>query len=333
MNEDVIEPSTDPDEEPTTTTDQEPTPTLHTQDEPLMDDQVRRIRVIYSDRDIEGKVKAPNNPPIDQHGRYGLRNHMILRSSLDRWEAKVRETEGDKVALTQVSMRKGLKIFGNRVDKAVESEMKQLHEMGVLEPVGKLLWEEKSGAFGYLIYLKEKSDGGIKGRGCANGRKYRRYIPKSEAASPTVSVEAVFITSVIDASEGRDLDVIDIPRAYLHTDSDENTLVRFDGTMAELLGKMYLKIYIEFSRNGSTFLCAKLKKSLYGCLRPGLFFWKNLSGRLQRQGFVLNPYDICVANEIIGRHQCTIIWPVDDLKISLISSTVATNVLKMLQET
>ena len=31
-------------------------------------------------------------------------------------------------------------------------------------------------------------------------------------------------------------------------------------------------------------------------------------------GFVINPYDICVANEVIAGSQCTIEWQVDDNK-------------------
>ena len=92
------------------------------------------------------------------------------------------------------------------------------------------------------MYLKKKGDGRIKGRGCADGRKQRSYIDKSEAASPTVSVEAVFITSTIDACEDRDVGVADIPGAYLHTDLDENTLLRFEGAMAELLTKINTKM-------------------------------------------------------------------------------------------
>ena len=118
---------------------------------------------------------------------------------------KVGETVGGKVALAQYSMKEGLEMFGKRGEEAVESEIKQLHEMGAFEPVAKLSWEEKSGALGYLMYLKEKSGGKIKGRGCADGRKQKRYISKTEVASSTVSVEVVFITSVIDASEGRDV--------------------------------------------------------------------------------------------------------------------------------
>ena len=125
--------------------------------------------------------------------------------------------------------------------------------------------------------MEEKLDGRIKGRGCADGRNQRRYITKSEAASPTVSVEAVFITSVIDALEMRDVGVADIPGAYLHADADENILVRFDGTMAELLVKINPKIYkpyIESSRKGTTVLYAKLKKPCMGAYVLVCFFGK-----------------------------------------------------------
>ena len=37
---------------------------------------------------------------------------------------------------------------------------------------------------------------------------------------------------------------------------------------------------------------------------------------MKEQGFILNPYDPCVANCDINGSQMTITWPVDDLKIS-----------------
>ena len=55
----------------------------------------------------------------------------------------------------------------------------------------------------YLMYLKRKSTGRIKGRGCADGRKQRKFITRLKATSPTVSTEAVLITATLDASEGR----------------------------------------------------------------------------------------------------------------------------------
>ena len=113
------------------------------------------------------------------------------------------------------------------------------------------------------MYLKEKADSNIKGRGCADGRKQREYIEKSDAAPPTLSVEAAFITSVIDAFEYRDVATVDILGTYLRVDYDTDTLVRFNSTMAELLVKISPKIYksyIEFGRNGNVVLYAKLKK-------------------------------------------------------------------------
>jgi hypothetical protein len=42
-----------------------------------------------------------------------------------------------------------------------------------------------------LLFLKEKQTGQIKGQACINGAPQREYIPKEEAASPTVSIVQV----------------------------------------------------------------------------------------------------------------------------------------------
>jgi hypothetical protein len=71
---------------------------------------------------------------------------------------------------------------------------------------------------------------------------------------------------------------------------------------------------------------------LYGTLRAALLFWQKLSKTLQSWGFVINPYDWCVANKIINGKQCTVLWHVDDLKISHADPDVVTHVLDMLSE-
>jgi hypothetical protein len=76
----------------------------------------------------------------------------------------------------------------------------------------------------------------------------------------------------------------------------------------------------------------KLKKALYGTLQAALLFWKNLSGFLMEHGFVLNPYDECVANKTINGSQCTIVWHVDDLKISHVDPKVTGDIVELLQE-
>ena len=60
----------------------------------------------------------------------------------------------------------------------------------------------------------------------------------------------------------------------------------------------------------------KLLKALYGCLKSARMFQEHLSQTLSKFGFEKNPYDSCVANKEIKGSQCTIIWHVDDLKVS-----------------
>ena len=61
--------------------------------------------------------------------------------------------------------------------------------------------EERKGTLRYLMFLKEKRCGTIKGRGCADGRSQRGYMTKEETSSPTVATEALILTCVIDAIE------------------------------------------------------------------------------------------------------------------------------------
>ena len=75
-----------------------------------------------------------------------------------------------------------------------------------------------------------------------------------------------------------------------------------------------------------------MKKALYGTLQAALLFWKDLSGYLQEMGFTLNPYDRCVANKMIGGKQCTVLWHVDDLKISHMKDEVIEDVISTLSD-
>jgi hypothetical protein len=74
-----------------------------------------------------------------------------------------------------------------------------------------------------------------------------------------------------------------------------------------------------------------LKKALYGTLQAALLFWEDLSKFLiEELGFTANPYDRCVVNKIIKDKQCTIIWHVDDLKLSHVRQSVLEDIAKKL---
>jgi hypothetical protein len=97
-----------------------------------------------------------------------------------------------------------------------------------------------------LIFLKEKMDRNIKARLCANGNPQREHIAKEEAAAPTVALESVFITSTIDAKEGRKVVTIDIPGAFLHSNNDDYVIMKMVGTLAELMIKTNPRLYRQY---------------------------------------------------------------------------------------
>jgi hypothetical protein len=76
-----------------------------------------------------------------------------------------RHTDLEHTAFTQYNVKKGLKIFGEASAKAVVTEMKQLHNRGMIEPklVNMLTREEKHASLQYLMFLKKKHCGRVKG--------------------------------------------------------------------------------------------------------------------------------------------------------------------------
>ena len=109
-------------------------------------------------------------------------------------------------------------------------------------------------------------------------------------------------------------------------------VMKLEGVMAEIIIKIDPKKYEKFvvQENGKDVIYVILTKALYGTLQAALLFWQNLSTQLQEWGFEINPYDFCVANKTIDGKQCTIIWHVDDLKISHVGPKAVTTILDLL---
>jgi len=63
-----------------------------------------------------------------------------------------------------------------------------------------------------------------------------------------------------------------------------------------------------------------------------LLFWKLLSNTLKEWGFKINEYNQCVANKTINGRLCTVIWHVDDLKISHVDKKVVEDIIGLLNE-
>ena len=151
--------------------------------------------------------------------------------------------------------------------------------------------------------------------------------------SPTVSTEAVMITATIDALEGRDVAVVDIPGAYLSADMENEVHVVFRGTLAEMMLMADPALYRPFVsyETGKPVLYVRIQKALYGCLKSALLLYEKLVGDLKADGFKINPYDPCVANKMIGGKQLTVCWHVDDLKISCVDENEVTKMKQWLE--
>jgi hypothetical protein len=138
--------------------------------------------------------------------------------------------------------------------------------------------------------IKEKHCGKIKGCAVADGRPQMYYIPCDEAASPTVSLESLVLSLMIDAHEGRDVAIADVAGAFLKGDMPDFVLIT-------------PKYYI----------CNSI---------TAIIWYDTFCGTLKNLGFKLNPYDPCIANKMVNGKQLTIDWYIDDNKISYVDPKI-----------
>jgi hypothetical protein len=182
------------------------------------------------------------------------------------------------------------------------------------------------------MFLTQKRCGCIKAQGCANGRKQQETTSKEDTSAPTIAIESVMLSATIDTMEEQDVATLDIPGAFMQADIDNVVHVKFEGKIAEMLVRMDPKLYRKYVKNkhGKSVLYVELLKALYGTLKAVLLFWRLLSSKLVLLGFKINPYDWCVINKTINGKQCTILWHVDDLKISHINPDVNTTIIDLI---
>jgi hypothetical protein len=152
---------------------------------------------------------------------------------------------------------------------------------------------------------------------------------REEVSSPTVSTDAVLLTAVVKAQEGRDVATCDIPNVFIQTDveaTDEDgnrTIMKIRGSLVDILCEMD-PIYRDYvMKEGShSVLYVHITKAMYGLLVYAMLFYKKLRGDLVKEGFETNPYDPCVANKLDDGEQITVCWHINDLKVSHMKSTV-----------
>ncbi len=222
-------------------------------------------------RDGDGSLPTIARPNEFRGGRH--ESHVILQS----------------IVLTQYNLKQGIKKFGEKGKQAVMTELQQLYDRDVMEAVHKsdLTYDERRGALRYIMFLKEKRCGKIKGRGCADGRPQRDYMTKEDTSSPTVATKALMLPCVIGATEHRDVATCDIPGAFMQSKMEGKVIMKLEGVMADVIRKIDPKQYEKHTvyERGKPVIYVILLKALYGTLQAALLFWENLSMQLQEWGF------------------------------------------------
>jgi hypothetical protein len=113
--------------------------------------------------------------------------------------------------MAQLSMKTAIKKWGEQAKFAIS---KDSYKPCNLHSLSK---KQKEQILGSHIFVEQKRDGTIKAHKVIGGNRQRDYITKKDVSSPTVTAEAVMLTCVIDAQEGCDVAVVDIPNAFVQT--------------------------------------------------------------------------------------------------------------------
>ena len=283
---------------------------------------------------MKGNKYAHAMTQMESEGALYPDAHMFFNECME-------QSEPDVVAMimTQLSLKSGLKQWGKPAKEAVKSEMKQLHFRDTFKP---LHWQEmtptqKGSVLESHMFLKEKRDGKIKGRTVAGGNKQRDFISKEDASSPTVATESVLLTCIVDAEEGRDVAVVDIPNAFIQTrieDEKDMAIIRIRGVLVDMLLEIAPDVYKPFvttDKKGVKQLIVQCLNAIYGTMVASLLYYRKFSKSLTDEGFEFNPYDPCVANKMIKGKQMTICFHVDDCKLSHVSTKVMDKTIKWLK--
>ena len=145
------------------------------------------------------------------------------------------------------------------------------------------------------------------------------------------------VAMLIDAYEGIDIATYDVPGAYIHASlspnkSKERVLMKLEEQFVDI---MY-EVNPEQKKNviyekGEKVLCMEIMMVIYRAIEYALRWYDLYSQTLEKEGFIINSYDKCVANKIIDDKQCTVVWYVDNNKISYTDENVVTNVIELMK--
>ncbi len=85
-------------------------------------------------------------------------------------------------------------------------------------------------------------------------------------------------------------------------------------------------------KKGGKQIVVQAQNAIYGTMVASLLYYRKFKKTVLREGFTINDYDPCVANREIDGTQQTILWHVDDCKVSHVDPEVNTKLIEVLKQ-
>jgi hypothetical protein len=148
----------------------------------------------------------------------------------------------------------------------------------------------------------------------------------------------VLLSCILDAAEEWDVTVVDIPSAFVQTQVDSEkdmTFIKIRGILVDILVEIspdLYKYYVSRDKKGSKQLLVQCQNALFGMMVASLLYYRKFVKSLTDIGFVMNPYDPCVANKMIEGDQMTICFHVDDCKLIHHKTKVMNSMIEYLRQ-
>ena len=133
-------------------------------------------------------------------------------------------------------------------------------------------------------------------------------------------------------------DVIDIPNAFIQTkieDEKDMAVIKIRGVLVDILleiDKDFYKPFVTTDKKGDKQLIVQCLNAIYGTMVASLLYYRKFCNTLLRNDFKVNPYDPCVFNRLVEGKQQTILFHVDDCKISHKNSKVNDEFIEVLRQ-
>jgi hypothetical protein len=110
-------------------------------------------------------------------------------------------------------------------------------------------------------------------------------------------------------------------------------VIKLCGVLVDILldiaPKLY-KNYIMTDKKGTKQLIVQCQNAIYGAMIASLLYFRKFTKSIIGHGFEINAYNPCVANKIVDGNQMTILYHVDDCKMSHVDPKAKDNMIAWL---